>query len=42
MIDFVNSKSLTRSLEADDVAKLSQAGVPEAVIKAALERSKGN
>jgi len=42
MIDFVNSKTLTRTLEADDVGKLSEAGIPEAVIKAALERSKAN
>lgn len=42
MIGFIDSKSLSRSLEADDVAKLSEAGIPEAVIKAALERSKAN
>lgn len=40
MTDFIQSKTLTRTLSADDLGKLKAAGVPEEVIKAALEHSK--
>jgi uncharacterized lipoprotein YajG len=41
MTDFIQSKTLTGTLSADDLGKLKAAGVPEEVIKAALEHSKG-
>jgi len=39
-IDFIRSKTLTRSLSADDLGKLKDAGVPQEVIKAALDHAK--
>lgn len=40
LVDFVNQKSLTRALSADDLVKWKNAGMPEEVIKAALARAK--
>jgi hypothetical protein len=40
-VDYVNQKSLTKALSADDLVKWKNAGMPEEVIKAALARSKG-
>ena len=39
LIDYVNKKSLSRALSADDMVKWKQAGMPPDVIKAALARS---
>jgi hypothetical protein len=41
LVDYVNQKSLTRTLSADDLVKWKNAGMPEEVIKAALARAKG-
>jgi len=41
LVDYVNQKSLTRALSADDLGKWKNAGMPEEVIKAALNRAKG-
>jgi len=38
LVDYVNKKTLTAALSSDDLVKWKQAGMPEAVIKAALER----
>lgn len=38
LVDYVNKKTLTSALSSDDLVKWKQAGMPEAVIKAALER----
>jgi uncharacterized lipoprotein YajG len=40
LIDFIQSKTLTRALKADDLAKLKSAGIPDEVIKAAIDHSK--
>jgi hypothetical protein len=41
LVDYVNGKTLTRSLSADDLVKWKNAGMPQEVIKAALGRAKG-
>jgi len=38
LVDYVNKKTLTTALSSDDLVKWKQAGMPEAVIKAALAR----
>lgn len=40
LIDYVNGKTLTKPLSADDLVKWKSAGMPEEVIKAALGRGK--
>jgi len=39
LVDYVNKKSLTAALSADDMVKWKQAGMPPEVIKAALNRA---
>ncbi|HEX9942370.1 MAG TPA: hypothetical protein VGG03_10165 [Thermoanaerobaculia bacterium] len=41
LVDYVNQKSLTKTLSADDLVKWKNAGMPDEVIKAALARAKG-
>jgi hypothetical protein len=38
LVDYVNKKTLTKALSADDLVKWKNAGMPEEVIKAALAR----
>ncbi|HEX4497456.1 MAG TPA: hypothetical protein VIE43_17415 [Thermoanaerobaculia bacterium] len=38
LVDYVNKRSLTKALSADDLVKWKNAGMPEEVIKAALAR----
>ncbi|MFL6231638.1 MAG: hypothetical protein ACJ76N_00730 [Thermoanaerobaculia bacterium] len=40
-VDYVNGKTLTKALSADDLVKWKNAGMPQEVIKAALGRGKG-
>lgn len=40
LIDFVNQKSLSSALSADDLVNWKKEGMPQEVIKAALERAK--
>ncbi|HEY0553482.1 MAG TPA: YajG family lipoprotein [Thermoanaerobaculia bacterium] len=39
LVNYVNQKTLTKSLSADDLVKWKNAGMPEEVIKAALARA---
>lgn len=39
LVDYVNKKTLTSELSADDLVKWKQAGMPQEVIKAALDRA---
>lgn len=39
LVDYVNKKTLTKALSADDLVKWKNAGMPEEVIKAALARA---
>jgi uncharacterized lipoprotein YajG len=41
LVDYVNGKSLTKPLSADDLVKWKDAGMPQEVIKAAIGRGKG-
>jgi len=41
LVDYVNKKTLTKALSADDLVKWKNAGMPEEVIKAALARTGG-
>ena len=41
LVDYVNKKSLTKALSADDLVKWKNAGMPEEVIKTALARAGG-
>ena len=41
LIDYVNQKSLSSALSADDLVNWKKEGMPQEVIKAALERAKG-
>jgi uncharacterized lipoprotein YajG len=41
LVDYVNQKTLTRALSADDLVKWKDAGMPQEVIKAAMGRAKG-
>ena len=41
LVDFVNQKSLTGSLTADDMVKWKKEGMPQEVIQAALKRAPG-
>lgn len=41
LVDYVNGKTLTKPLSADDLVKWKDAGMPQEVIKAALARGKG-
>jgi len=41
LIDYVNQKTLTKTLSADDLVAWKNAGMPQEVIKAALARAKG-
>ena len=41
LVDYVNGKTLTKALSADDLVKWKDAGMPEEVIKAALAKGKG-
>jgi uncharacterized lipoprotein YajG len=41
LIDYVNQKTLTKTLSADDLVTWKNAGMPQEVIKAALGRAKG-
>ncbi len=41
LVDYVNGKTLTKPLSADDLVKWKSAGMPQEVIKAALGRGKG-
>lgn len=41
LVDYVNGKTLTKALSADDLVKWKDAGMPQEVIKAALGRGKG-
>lgn len=41
LVDYVNQKSLSSTLSADDLVAWKKAGMPEEVIKAALERARG-
>jgi uncharacterized lipoprotein YajG len=41
LVDYVNGKTLTKALSADDLVKWKNAGMPQEVIKAALARTKG-
>jgi hypothetical protein len=41
LLDYVNGKTLTRALSADDLVKWKDAGMPQEVIKAALGKGKG-
>ncbi|HEY3572033.1 MAG TPA: YajG family lipoprotein [Thermoanaerobaculia bacterium] len=41
LVDYVNGKSLTKALSADDLVKWKNAGMPQEVIKAALGKGKG-
>ena len=41
LVDYVNGKTLTKALSADDLVKWKNAGMPQEVIKAALGRGKG-
>ncbi|HEY0513630.1 MAG TPA: hypothetical protein VGH73_17105 [Thermoanaerobaculia bacterium] len=40
LVDYVNQKTLTKSLSADDLVKWKNAGMPQEVIKAAMARAK--
>lgn len=40
LVDYVNQKSLTRTLSADDMGKWKTAGMPDEVLKAALAKGK--
>ncbi len=42
LVDYVNQKSLTKTLSADDMGKWKTAGMPDEVLKAALAKGKGN
>lgn len=42
LVDYVNQKSLTKTLSADDMGKWKAAGMPDEVLKAALAKGKGN
>lgn len=42
LVDYVNQKSLSRALSADDMGKWKTAGMPDEVLKAALAKGKGN
>jgi hypothetical protein len=41
LVDYVNKKTLSRTLSADDLVKWKNAGMPEEVIKAAMARAQG-
>jgi uncharacterized lipoprotein YajG len=41
LVDYVNQKTLTKTLSADDLVAWKNAGMPPEVIKAALARAKG-
>lgn len=41
LIDYVNQKNLSSALSADDLVNWKKEGMPQEVIKAALERAKG-
>ncbi|HEY2290800.1 MAG TPA: hypothetical protein VGM86_08880 [Thermoanaerobaculia bacterium] len=41
LVDYVNGKTLTKALSADDLVKWKDAGMPQEVIKAALGKGKG-
>jgi hypothetical protein len=41
LVDYVNQRRLTKTLSADDLVKWKESGMPDEVIKAALERAKG-
>jgi uncharacterized lipoprotein YajG len=41
LVDYVNQKTLTKTLSADDLVAWKNAGMPQEVIKAALARAKG-
>jgi hypothetical protein len=41
LVDYVNKKTLSRTLSADDLVKWKTAGMPQEVIKAAMDRAKG-
>lgn len=41
LVDYVNGKTLTKALSADDLVKWKNAGMPQEVIKAALGKGKG-
>jgi hypothetical protein len=40
LVDYVNGKSLTRELSADDLVKWKNAGMPQEVIRAAMDKAK--
>jgi hypothetical protein len=42
LVDYVNQKSLSRTLSADDMGKWKTAGMPDEVLKAALAKGKAN
>jgi hypothetical protein len=41
LVDYVNKKTLSRALSADDLVKWKNAGMPEEVIKSAMARTEG-
>lgn len=41
LVDYVNQKTLTKALSADDLVAWKNAGMPQEVIKAAMARTKG-
>jgi hypothetical protein len=41
LVDYVNQKSLSKALSADDMGKWKTAGMPDEVLKAALAKGKG-
>src|SRR5262249_18965300 len=41
LVDYVNGKTLTKALSADDLVQWKSSGMPEEVIKAALGKGKG-